>query len=158
MERKKSPLQKKGLSCGNGDWLGRHKIFQAITISGHAFTGIVLKKSGVRLPEHTFYVDNIFAYYPLPYVESLFYIDTDLYQYYLGREDQSVNEKVMISRIEQQIKVTKIVAECVDLKKVKEKSPKLADYMLGLKGTAVFLFQVYLQVLLCSFLYILQLL
>lgn len=118
----------------------------------------VLKKSGVRLPEHIFYVDNIFAYYPLPYVESLFYIDTDLYQYYLGREDQSVNEKVMISRIEQQIKVTKIVAECVDLKKVKEKSPKLADYMLGLKGTAVFLFQVYLQVLLCSFLYILQLL
>ncbi len=89
----------------------------------------VLKKSGVRLPEHTFYVDNIFAYYPLPYVESLFYIDADLYQYYLGREDQSVNEKVMISRIEQQIKVTKIVAECVDLKKVKEKSPKLADYM-----------------------------
>ena len=103
-------------------------------------------------------MDNIFAYYPLPYVESLFYIDTDLYQYYLGREDQSVNEKVMISRIEQQIKVTKIVAECVDLKKVKEKSPRLADYMLGLKGIAVFLFQVYLQVLLCSFLYILQLL
>lgn len=89
----------------------------------------VLRKSGVRLPEHTFYVDNIFAYYPLPYVDSLFYIDTDLYQYYLGREDQSVNEKVMISRIEQQIKVTKIVAECADLKKVKEKSPKLADYM-----------------------------
>lgn len=89
----------------------------------------ILKKSGVRLPEHTFYVDNIFAYYPLPYVDSLFYIDIDLYQYYLGREDQSVNEKVMISRIEQQIKVTQIVADCVDLKKVKEKSPKLAAYM-----------------------------
>ena len=39
-KKKKLPLQKKGLSCGNGDWLGRHKIFQAITISGHAFTGI----------------------------------------------------------------------------------------------------------------------
>lgn len=89
----------------------------------------ILRVSGVKLPEHTFYVDNIFAYYPLPYVENLFYINTDLYQYYLGREDQSVNEKVMISRIEQQIKVTKIVAECADLKKVKEKSPKLADYM-----------------------------
>lgn len=89
----------------------------------------VLKKSGVRLPEHTFYVDNIFAYYPLPYVDTLFYIDTALYQYYLGREDQSVNEKVMISRIEQQIRVTKIVAECVDLKMVKKKSAKLADYM-----------------------------
>lgn len=91
----------------------------------------ILKKSGVRLLEHTFYVDNIFAYYPLPYVESLFYIDIDLYQYYLGREDQSVNEKVMISRIEQQIKVTQIVAECVDLKKVKEKSAKLRLTCIG---------------------------
>ena len=56
-------------------------------------------------------------------------MDIDLYQYYLGREDQSVNEKVLISRIEQQIKVTKIVAECTDLKEVKQESPKLANYM-----------------------------
>lgn len=89
----------------------------------------VLRKSGVVLPEHTFYVDNIFAYYPLPYVETLCYMDINLYQYYLGREDQSVNEKVLISRIEQQIKVTKIVAECVDLKEVGERHPKLANYM-----------------------------
>lgn len=89
----------------------------------------VLKKSGVVLPEHTFYVDNIFAYYPLPYVETLYYMDTNLYQYYLGREDQSVNEKVLMKRIEQQIKVTKIIADCVDLKEVKRKSPKLANYM-----------------------------
>lgn len=89
----------------------------------------VLRKSGLVLPEHTFYVDNIFAYYPLPYVETLYYMDINLYQYYLGREDQSVNEKVLISRIEQQIKVTKIVAECVDLMEVRERHPKLANYM-----------------------------
>lgn len=89
----------------------------------------VLKKSGLVLPEHTFYVDNIFAYYPLPYVKKLCYMDVDLYQYYLGREDQSVNEKVLISRIEQQIKVTKIVADCVDLREVRKRYPKLASYM-----------------------------
>lgn len=89
----------------------------------------VLRKSGVVLPEHTFYVDNIFAYYPLPFVETLCYMDINLYQYYLGREDQSVNENVLISRIEQQIKVTKIVAECVDLREVRAKHPKLANYM-----------------------------
>lgn len=89
----------------------------------------VLRKSGVALPEHTFYVDNIFAYYPLPYVETLYYMDMDLYQYYLGREDQSVNEKVLISRIEQQIRVTKIVADCVDLREVRRRHPKLANYM-----------------------------
>ncbi len=89
----------------------------------------ILRKSGVILPEHTFYVDNIFAYRPLPYVETIYYLDINLYQYYLGRDDQSVNEKVLISRIEQQIKVTKIVMESVDLREVKKKHPKLARYM-----------------------------
>lgn len=89
----------------------------------------ILRKSGVVLPEHTFYVDNIFAYLPLPYVETLYYLDINLYQYYLGREDQSVNEKVLISRIEQQIKVTKIITKCVDLREVKKRHPKLETYM-----------------------------
>ncbi len=89
----------------------------------------VLRKSGIVLPEHTFYVDNIFAYRPLPFVRTLYYMDLDLYQYYIGREDQSVNENVLIKRIEQQIKVTKIVAECVDLNEVRSIHPKLANYM-----------------------------
>lgn len=89
----------------------------------------VLRKSGIRLPEHMFYVDNIFASQPLPFVESICYLDLDLYQYYLGREDQSVNEKVLMARIDQQIKVTRIVAEGTDLDKVREKYPKLANYL-----------------------------
>ena len=67
----------------------------------------VIRKSGVKLPEHTFYVDNIFAYQPLPYVKKLMYLDIDFYQYYIGREDQSVNEKSMIRRIDQQFTVDK---------------------------------------------------
>lgn len=89
----------------------------------------VLRQSGVVLPEHTFYVDNIFAYQPLPFVKTICYLDENLYQYYLGRADQSVNEKVLMQRIDQQIRVTKLVAECVDLDGVREKYPKLADYM-----------------------------
>lgn len=89
----------------------------------------VLHASGVVLPEHLFYVDNIFAYQPLPYVKTIYYMHENLYQYYLGRNDQSVNEKVLISRIDQQIKVTKLVAECVDLNEVRKVHPKLANYM-----------------------------
>lgn len=90
----------------------------------------VLRESGIRLPEHTFYVDNLFAYQPLPYVKSLYYMDIDLYHYFLGRDDQSVNEKVLIRRIDQQIKVTELVAHCMDLQEVAEEtSPKLAAYM-----------------------------
>lgn len=102
---------------------------QYLVMHSLIFRTDILRKSGVILPEHTFYVDNLFSYRPLPYVETLYYLDINLYQYYLGREDQSVNEKVLTSRIEQQIKVTKMVSKCVDLKEVKKRHPKLADYM-----------------------------
>ena len=68
----------------------------------------ILQNCGLELPKHTFYVDNIFVYYPLPYVKTLYYMDTDLYRYFIGRADQSVNEQVMIGRVDQQIKVNKI--------------------------------------------------
>ena len=48
-------------------------------------------------PKHTFYVDNIFVYQPLPAVKSMYYMDVDLYRYFIGRADQSVNEKVMVA-------------------------------------------------------------
>ncbi|MCX4342679.1 MAG: glycosyltransferase family A protein [Kineothrix sp.] len=102
---------------------------QYLVMHSLIFRTEILKKSGVTLPEHTFYVDNIFAYRPLPYVESIYYLNTDLYHYFIGREDQSVNEEILKQRIDQQIFVTKIVAGCVDLEEVKEKYPKLARYM-----------------------------
>ena len=34
-----------------------------------------LLKSGTRLPEHTFYVDNIFAYKPLPFMQTVYYLN-----------------------------------------------------------------------------------
>lgn len=71
----------------------------------------LLHDCGLKLPEHTFYVDNIFAYYPLPYVKKMYYIDTNFYRYFIGREDQSVNEKVMIGRVDQQIRVNKLMVD-----------------------------------------------
>lgn len=71
----------------------------------------MLQECGVRLPEHTFYVDNVYLFEPLLHVKNLYYLDVDFYHYYIGREDQSVNESIMISRIDQQIKVNKIMAD-----------------------------------------------
>jgi hypothetical protein len=45
-------------------------------------------------------------------------MDVDFYRYFIGREDQSVNEKIMIGRIDQQIKVNKIMIDDIDLWKV----------------------------------------
>ena len=87
----------------------------------------LLRECGLELPKHTFYVDNIYVYKPLPSVKTLYYMDVDFYRYFIGREDQSVNEKVMISRIDQQIKVNKIMVDEFDLWKIPNR--KLRHYM-----------------------------
>ena len=51
----------------------------------------------------------------------------NFYRYYIGREDQSVNEKVMISRVDQQIFVTKCMIDMYDMRKISNK--KLRTYM-----------------------------
>lgn len=71
----------------------------------------LLQQCGLELPKHTFYVDNLFAYEPLPYVQNMYYLDVNFYRYFIGRDDQSVNEKVMISRIDQQIRVNKLMVD-----------------------------------------------
>lgn len=62
---------------------------------------------GLQLPKHTFYVDNLFAFEPLPYVSKIYYLDVNFYRYFIGRNDQSVNEQVMIGRIDQQLQVNR---------------------------------------------------
>lgn len=71
----------------------------------------ILKECKLQLPMHTFYVDNLFVYEPLPYVKTMYYLNVDLYRYFIGRDDQSVNEQVMIKRIDQQIKVNRIMVD-----------------------------------------------
>ena len=89
----------------------------------------MLKDCGLELPKHTFYVDNIYVYHPLPYVKKMYYMDVNFYRYYIGREGQSVQEKIMIGRIDQQIRVNKILIDDCDVWKLKNK--KLRNYMLS---------------------------
>ena len=71
----------------------------------------MLRDSGLKLPEHTFYVDNIYVFNPLPYVERMYYLDVNFYYYFIGREDQSVHEDVMIRRLDQQARVNRIMID-----------------------------------------------
>ena len=70
----------------------------------------VLRDCGLELPKHTFYVDNIFVFEPLPNIKHMYYLNVDFYRYFIGRDDQSVNEKVMIGRLDQQMRVNRIMA------------------------------------------------
>lgn len=81
---------------------GKYFLMHAVT-----FRTEMLKKIPLWLPAHTFYEDDLYVFQPLPYVKNLRYLDVDLYHYFIGREDQSVNEAVMIKRIDQQLFVNK---------------------------------------------------
>ncbi|MBQ6731422.1 MAG: glycosyltransferase family 2 protein [Bacilli bacterium] len=79
----------------------------------------VLKESKMELPNHTFYVDDAYAYIPLPYVKSLYYHDLDLYHYYIGREGQSINYETMCNRYEQQQRVFELMFRSYSLDTLK---------------------------------------
>lgn len=89
----------------------------------------MLRECGLELPKHTFYVDNIFAFQPLAYVNRIYYMDENLYHYFIGRDDQSVNEKVMIGRIDQQIRVNKIMIDVIANQDFTGKDPHVKKYM-----------------------------
>lgn len=84
---------------------------QYILMHSVIFRTRLLRECGLKLPDNTFYVDNLFVFEPLPYVRNLYYLDVNFYRYFIGREGQSVNEEIMISRIDQQIKVNKIMMD-----------------------------------------------
>ena len=110
--------------------IGHFKMDQYILMHTVIYKTELLKKCGLQLPKHTFYVDNIFVYWPLPYVKKMYYLDVDFYRYFIGRDDQSVNEKVMISRIDQQIRVNKIMIDLYAKHESMLSCPQLKEYML----------------------------
>ncbi len=109
--------------------VGRFGLSQYLLMHSVIYRTQMLRDSGVELPKHTFYVDNIFVYQPLPFVKTLYYMDVDLYRYFIGRADQSVQQDVMVSRVDQQVRVTRIIIDAHDLNAVKAKRPKLGKYM-----------------------------
>lgn len=107
----------------------RHfRVSQNLIMHSIIYRTKLLRDCGLELPEHTFYVDNLFAYIPLPYVKKIYYLDVNLYRYFIGREDQSVNEAVMTKRIDQQIKVNRLMIDAYDPMNMKDF--KLRKYMI----------------------------
>ena len=112
------------------DKIGHFNMAQNLLMHSLCYRTDILRDGGVPMPAHTFYVDNIYAYVPLPRCKTLYYLDVDLYRYFIGRDDQSVNEKVMVSRIDQQLRITRIMMDAYHLYDDIE-TPELRSYMIG---------------------------
>ncbi len=112
------------------DQIGNFQKGQYILMHSVIYRTQLLRDCALELPKHTFYVDNIFVYQPLPFVKTIYYMDVDFYHYFIGRDDQSVNEKVMIKRLDQQMRVNKLMIDYYDLSdKAVVPNKKLRQYM-----------------------------
>lgn len=109
------------------DEVGHFNQSQYLLMHSVIYRTDMLQDMGLQLPHHCFYVDNIFVYEPLPHVRSMYYLDVDMYRYFIGREDQSVNEKIMMGRIDQQLRVTRTMIDAVDVMSIEQRH--LRQYM-----------------------------
>jgi glycosyltransferase involved in cell wall biosynthesis len=93
------------------DQVGKFRIGQYLMMHSLLYRTDMLREIGLELPVHTSYEDHLFVTVSIRHVRFLYYIDADLYRYSIGRADQSVNEAVMIRRIDQQIKVNMLLID-----------------------------------------------
>ena len=90
----------------------------------------VLLQSGTELPKHAYYVDNIYAFQPLPFTKTVYYLDEALYHYRIGRADQSVNVQVQLKNIDQQIMVDKRITD-IYVNRPEGLSARLEKYLIA---------------------------
>ena len=100
---------------------------QVLMIHACTYRTELLKNRGLQLPKHIFYEDNLFIYGNLPDAKRLYYYDSDLYHYFIGRSDQSVQENVLLSRYRHQLEATKLCFTALHLDSIDE--PQKLKYM-----------------------------
>lgn len=111
------------------DKVKKFKLSHMLLMHALMYSREKLLESDTWLPEHTFYVDNLYAYKPLPYMRSIFYLNVDLYHYFIGREDQSVNIKNFVKRYEQQQRVMRLMIDAYSWDDLKKMPKGLKRYM-----------------------------
>ena len=91
----------------------------------------LLRDIELVLPSHTFYEDNLYIYQPLPHVRTIAYLHEPLYGYFIGRDGQSINEKVILSRLEQCTTIAEMMITSYSLAELKQLPRHLCHYMLS---------------------------
>ncbi|QRY40113.1 glycosyltransferase family 2 protein [Microbacterium hominis] len=91
-------------------WSDTERFLRRQVLMMHAivYRTALLRRIGLRLPEHTFYVDNLFVMQPLVHVRRMRYVPVPLYRYYIGRAGQSVAPEVMVARVDEQLRVNRL--------------------------------------------------
>ena len=103
-------------------------IHQMLTIHSCTFRTELIRSTAVEpLPKHVFYEDNLMVCRVLHAVEKLYYMNIDLYRYWIGRPDQSVQAKTMMKRYTHHLLVVEKCFSSFHFDDVKQ--PRLKKYL-----------------------------
>lgn len=95
-----------------GKWQYDHpyqfsEVFESLNL-GLGSTAIrteILKRNQIRLDEHCFYVDMEYVLYPVPYINTVLFLDLFFYMYRIATSTQSTSMAVMRKNLDQHNKV-----------------------------------------------------
>ena len=102
-------------------------IHQLLTIHSCTFRTEAMRQWNRELPKHVFYEDNLMVCQTLPFIHKMYYMNADLYRYWIGRPDQSVQKNVMMKRYTHQLLVAERCFASFHLDEVRE--PRLKKYL-----------------------------
>ncbi|HEX3025644.1 MAG TPA: glycosyltransferase family 2 protein [Clostridia bacterium] len=87
-----------GLPADGSVYLGIHAV---------TYKTALLKDTGIRLQEHTFYVDVEYGLLPMPFVKTVEFLDVYTYLYFVGSAGQSINYDNFVKRYDHHYRVVK---------------------------------------------------
>lgn len=88
--------------------MGTMKLDQLMMMHAMIYrTELIRDEVKLKLPHHTSYEDNLYVCVPLPHVKEIRYLDENLYIYFIGRPEQSVNLNSLIKKADNQLLVTR---------------------------------------------------
>ena len=113
----------------------------------HSFTikTKILQEHSITVDEHCFYVDSEFVFYPIKYVDTVYYHKAKVYMYRLGRDGQSMNMKSMQKNITQHLTVLKHLLEDYDSCKDSLEPAKRAYIERGISLVVEIQFKIYIS-------------
>lgn len=103
------------------------RISQLLTIHSCTFRTQTMRLCGQELPKKVFYEDNLMVCRTLPFVKKMYYLNSDLYRYTIGREGQSVQDDVSRRRYTHHLQIAETCFKSVNLDSISE--PRHRQYL-----------------------------
>lgn len=91
----------------------------------------LLREHEYSLPKHTFYEDNLYIYQPLPWVQKVLYLPHPLYGYTVGQANQSISDKNLLARMDQNTNMVTRMTCTWTWKEISAQPRHLKGYMIS---------------------------